>query len=68
MQASHGRISISLSKRIRIGWAAKRVVERGFTANMNYCLVMEETGEEKGAVLSEITQASRRQYDPEPSI
>jgi hypothetical protein len=68
MQASHGRISISLSKRIRIERVAKRVVERGFTANMNYCPVMEETGGEKEAVLSEITQASRRQYDPEPSI
>jgi hypothetical protein len=36
----------------------------GFTANMNYCLVWKRLGR-KRAVLSEIAQASRRQYDPD---
>jgi hypothetical protein len=37
----------------------------GFTANMNYCLCHGRDWGEKGAVLSEIAQASRRQYDPD---
>jgi hypothetical protein len=35
------------------------------TANMNYCLCHGRDWGEKGAVLSEMAQASRRQCDPD---